>query len=129
MDNKDYNKAYGRAELKKKFQNGNIPSETHFSSLIDSMINKQDDGFSKDEENGFVIKSIGSSSRLLSLYKNINDLSPFFIFEKDEKENTSLKLKPIGVKNIDATDKSEDIADKKVFSKYRWQFGNWKKTR
>ena len=104
MEYNDIKKAYGREDLKKNFRNGSIPSETHFSSLIDSMINKQDDGFSKDEENGFIVKTTGASSRLLSLYKNINDLSPFFTFEKDEKENTSLKLNPEGNTEVDSAD-------------------------
>jgi hypothetical protein len=88
-------KSRSREDLKKYFRNGEIPSEDHFCTLIDSMINKQDDGFSKDEDNGMIIASTVNTGRFLTLFKNIDDLDPFFVLEKDEKENASLKLSPV----------------------------------
>lgn len=89
------NKSFGREDLKKYFRNGKIPTENHFGYLIDSMINKQDDAFLKDKDNGLVIATMGSSKKFLSLYKNINDLDTFFAFEKDEQGVESLKLNPV----------------------------------
>lgn len=89
-------KIYSREELKKYFRNGEIPTENHFANLIDSTLNKQDDGFSKDDENGLVISSRGSSKKFVTLYKNIDDLTPFFYIEKDEQEIAALRFTPSG---------------------------------
>jgi len=50
-------KIFDRISLKDFFKNGTIPNEKHFSFLIDSMINKQDDGFNKDSENGLILST------------------------------------------------------------------------
>jgi hypothetical protein len=88
------NKIFTREDLKNFFRNGRIPSENHFSNLIDSMINKQDDGFSKDDENGLMISTRGSSKRFVTFYKNMDDLSPFFYLEKDDQETDGLRFTP-----------------------------------
>lgn len=93
------NKIFSREDLKRFFRNGEIPTENHFSNLIDSTINKQDDGFSKDDENGLIISSRGSSKKFVTLYKNIDDLNPFFYIEKDEREIGALRFTPSGDKN------------------------------
>lgn len=95
MKTQGNNKSFGREDLKKYFRNGQIPSENHFSYLIDSMINKQDDAFLKDKDNGLVIASMGNSNKFISLYKNINDLDPFFCLEKNEQGVESLKINPV----------------------------------
>lgn len=87
-------KIHSREDLKKFFQNGRIPSENHFSHLIDSMINKQDDGFTKDEENGLIISTRGGSKRFLTLYKNMDDIYPFYHIEKDEQQAAALRFTP-----------------------------------
>ena len=94
-------KICNREDLKKFFRNGEIPSENHFHSLIDSTINKQDDGFSKDKERGLVIAAATESDRLLTFYKQMNDLEPFFMIEKDELEPQSLRLRADAVENPD----------------------------
>lgn len=87
-------KVYGRDELKQYFRNGVMPSENHFSYLIDSTINKQEDGFSKDEDNGLRVTTLGDSKRLLSFYRATDDLEPFFRMEKDEQDLPALRIKP-----------------------------------
>lgn len=94
MEPKQNKKVYGREELKQYFRNGRMPSENHFGYLIDSTINKQEDGFSKDEENGLQISALGASKRLLSFYRATDDLEPFFFVEKDEYEYPALRLQP-----------------------------------
>lgn len=86
------NKMHTREDLKKFFRNGGIPTENHFSNLIDSMINKQDDGFSKDDENGLRLSSRGNSRKLITLYKNMDDTTPFFFIEKDEQDIAGLRF-------------------------------------
>lgn len=96
------NKSLGREELKNYFRNGQIPTENHFELLINSMINKQDDGFDKDADNGFMVAATGNSKKFLTLYKDVNDLEPFFSFEKDEQGKSAMKL------NTAAGDDSDD---------------------
>lgn len=92
MDNKIRKKTYGREELKKYFKNGQIPTETHFAYLIDSVIVQQDDGVSKDEENGYIISPLGSSSRLMTLYNSMDQMEPFFFVDRDNHQSPSLRF-------------------------------------
>lgn len=102
------NKIYSREDLKRFFRNGEIPTEIHFSHLIDSMINKQDDGFSKDADNGLIIATRGDSKKFVTLYTNIDDLKPFFYIQKDEQEQGGLRIQP-------ARQVSEEEPDKNSF--------------
>lgn len=94
MEKSKNNKFVNREDLKKFFRNGEIPTENHFHSLIDSTINKQDDGFLKDKDRGLVIASASGSDRLITFYKQLNDLDPFFIIEQDGQDQESLKIRP-----------------------------------
>lgn len=94
MDKRENKKLYGREELKKYFRNGEIPSETHYKYLIDSFINRQDDGFSKEEDSGFIISPIGTSKRLMTFYKNMGGSEPLFFIEKDSQDSPSLRFQP-----------------------------------
>lgn len=92
MATKNNTKIYGREELKEYFRNGKLPTEHHFAHLIDSTINKQEDGFSKDEENGMVVAALGNSRRFVSFYRTNDDLEPFFLMEKDERDNPGFRM-------------------------------------
>ncbi|MEM9982623.1 MAG: adhesin [Bacteroidota bacterium] len=72
-----------RDSLKNYFRKGQIPSERHFKDLIDSMINKVDDGMSKTLDDGLVLSPIGSSKKLISFYKSIEDKNPAWSFQID----------------------------------------------
>ena len=85
-------KSHGRAELKKLFRNGTIPSENHFEDLIDSMVNKEDDGFAKDDTNGLHLSSPQTAPRLLTFYKGIDELTPLFYIDKDMGD-TGIKIR------------------------------------
>lgn len=66
-----------RDELKKNFSEGSRPTAGNFSDLIDSTVNKIEDGFSKSPENGLMLAPEGAgSSRLISFYKDISDDYP-----------------------------------------------------
>jgi len=103
------NKIYDREHLKNFFKNGDIPTEKHFSYLIDSLINKQDDGFNKDDDSGLILSSSAISKKLITFFKSVDDLEPFFHIEVDDKGSYSLKLRP----NIVGLE--EDEEDKKSF--------------
>lgn len=85
-------KISGRQRLLAYFKNGKIPSEEHYSDLINSMVHKDDDGFSKDTENGLKIYSDDDSNSLVSFYKNINAIDPFFVIGKDKADPDCLKF-------------------------------------
>ena len=59
-----------RETLKNYFKNGARPSEENFGSLIDSMINKADDGISKNLTDGLLLAPEGEdSNRTPKLYQ------------------------------------------------------------
>ncbi|MVT11151.1 hypothetical protein [Chitinophaga tropicalis] len=109
MATKNDPKVLGREELKELFKNGRLPDENHFANLIDSTINKQEDGFTKDEENGMLIAALGTSKRLVSFYRTNDDLKPFFVMEKDDRENPGLRMQ--SYTNIE----KDELRDKKSF--------------
>lgn len=57
----------GRAQLKKKFEAANIGYES-YRALIDSTINKKDDGIDIDERDGLRLAPGSDAGRLLSLF-------------------------------------------------------------
>lgn len=68
---------FNRSTLKGFFQKGKVPTEVHFSNLIDSTINKIDDGFAKSVEHGLKLSSGGGESKkVISLYNEIKDKNP-----------------------------------------------------
>jgi hypothetical protein len=94
MENKPI-KISGRQRLLAYFRNGKIPSEEHYSDLINSMVHKDDDGFSKDDQNGLKIYADEKYNSLISFYKNINSIDPFFVIGKDKTDPDALKVQPI----------------------------------
>lgn len=65
-----------RETLKGFFRRGQLPTEGNFHDLIDSLINKVDDGMSKTVDDGLMLSPIGESKKLISFYKSIEDKSP-----------------------------------------------------
>jgi hypothetical protein len=92
MESQGNGKTHGREELKKFFRNGGLPSEKHFGYLIDSMVNKEDDGFSKNEETGLHLSSAGSSRRLVTFYTGIDEMEPLFYIDKNNKDLRGLQM-------------------------------------
>lgn len=75
-----------RNTLKEFFKKGQLPSETHFNDLIDSLINKVDDGLSKTIEDGLMLSPIGSAQKLISFYKSIEEKNPAWSFDINRGE-------------------------------------------
>ncbi len=74
-------KPLNRMSLKTIFSNGSRPSENNFGSLIDSMVNKVDDGISKNLKDGLILSPEGNDSeRLVSFYDKIQDDNPKWSF-------------------------------------------------
>ena len=72
-----------RATLKGFFRKGQMPSEGNFNDLIESMVNKVDDGMSKTIEDGLMLSPIGTSQKLISFYKSIEDKNPSWSIDID----------------------------------------------
>ncbi|WP_303315340.1 hypothetical protein Q4Q34_15510 [Flavivirga abyssicola] len=86
-------KLLNRQSLKTLFGAGARPKESNFSSLIDSMVNKIDDGISKDEENGLILSPEGKeSNRVISFYENVEDELAQWSIELDQEENKGLSI-------------------------------------
>ncbi|MEM6828969.1 MAG: adhesin [Bacteroidota bacterium] len=64
---------YNRVTLKNFFKNGSSPTQAHFWDLIDSSINKIDDGFAKGINDGLQLSPLGKSKKLMSFYENVRD--------------------------------------------------------
>ncbi|MEM7106098.1 MAG: hypothetical protein AAF502_23400 [Bacteroidota bacterium] len=65
-----------RNTLKNFFKRGSYPTEVNFSDLIDSTVNKVDDGFSMNADYGMMLSPQGASRKLLSFYENMRDKNP-----------------------------------------------------
>ncbi len=90
MENKPIDpKLLGRKSLKNLFAVGNRPSSENFGALIDSCLNKVEDGIGKNNENGLMLAPEGNDSeKLMSFYDSIQDPLPQWSLEL-EKENGS----------------------------------------
>lgn len=73
-----------RDTLKKRFKNGEMPTQRHFEDLIDSMVNKADDGLSKCIDHGLMLAPEGKSTKLVSFYKSIEEKVPAWAIELAE---------------------------------------------
>jgi hypothetical protein len=81
-----------RRTLKKFFKKGEMPAEGNFESLIDSMVNRIDDGFSKSMDHGLMLSPEGSSKNLIGFFRSIEHPNPAWTI------------------GIDATDKDRGLA-------------------
>lgn len=64
-----------RNTLKGFFRKGQKPSESNFHDLIDSLVNRVDDGLSKNTEDGLMLSPSGSSLKMISFFKSIQEKS------------------------------------------------------
>ncbi len=86
-------KLLNRQSLKVLFTAGARPKESNFFSLIDSMVNKVDDGISKTEEDGLILSPEGKeSNRVMSFYENIEDELPQWSVGLNQQKDKSLSL-------------------------------------
>lgn len=86
-------KLLNRQSLKTLFAAGARPKESNFFSLIDSMLNKVDDGISKDEKDGLQLAPKGKESdKLISFYENVEDELPQWSIEVDQQDDKRLSI-------------------------------------
>ena len=110
---------FNREQLRKHFREGALPTGEHYAALIDSMVNKRDDGFKKDPQGGLRISSLGAEEGLLSFAKGAGaevswclrhtnemdlTLAPPFSNEPDAAEQPNVTLTrsgPVGINRED----------------------------
>jgi hypothetical protein len=84
-----------REALKSFFRKGQLPSEVHFSHLIDSMVNKLDDNYDKTPDDGLKLSPSGKKDSLISFFNDPIDQDPSWQlnFKKDgDQKNLSLGI-------------------------------------
>lgn len=70
-----------RETLKSYFKKGSMPQEGHFADLVDSFVNKIDDGLSKTIDEGLMLSPIGASPKLMSFFESIEEKNPAWTLE------------------------------------------------
>ncbi len=86
-------KLLNRLSLKALFRAGARPKESNFSSFIDSMINKIDDGISKTKEDGLILSPEGKESdRVLSVFESVEDELPQWSLTLNQEEDKGLSI-------------------------------------
>ncbi|NQZ13061.1 MAG: hypothetical protein HRT35_38435, partial [Algicola sp.] len=59
-----------RSTLRNYFRVGAMPSAEHFADLVDSSINKLEEGFDKTPADGFKVSSLEDNAKLVSFYRD-----------------------------------------------------------
>jgi len=62
-------KKQNRATLRRLFREGALPTGEDYSLLIESMVNRADDGFDKPDDDGLKLTSAGVEPSLISFYR------------------------------------------------------------
>lgn len=73
--------------LKNFFRKGNLPGEGQFAHLIDSMVNRIDDGISSTPEDGLRIIPQGDQGRLISFFAKDDANIPMWSIRLDNANN------------------------------------------
>ncbi len=94
-----------RNTLKNYFKRGSLPSENHFSDLVDSSLNIIDEGFYKTVDDGLKVSTAGASDRLLSFYRNTDQIMPLWTVDIHKPDNR-LKICRQGDKVVCSVDAS-----------------------
>jgi len=91
------NKSLNRQSLKSLFSDGKRPNANNFGSLIDSVINKADDGISKNFKDGLTLAPEGTlapdgekATRIISFKEKIQDRLPAWGLELTQNETQGL---------------------------------------
>lgn len=70
-----------RETLKSFFRDGAIPDAAQYGDLIDSTVNRVDDGFEKSAVDGLKLSSIGRERRVMSLYEGLGAKAAAWVFD------------------------------------------------
>ncbi|MFT5779470.1 MAG: hypothetical protein ACI837_002429 [Crocinitomicaceae bacterium] len=100
-------KLLGRENLKGFFKDGERPHASNFDGLIDSVVNRLDDGFSKTREEGMILApdpDPSYSDKVISIFGRMNDDHPEWSISLDmENIGRGLKFVEVGPENKNDT--------------------------
>jgi hypothetical protein len=101
-------KLWNRESLKGFFQKGQLPTQVHFEYLIESTINKIDDGFNKTDANGLQLAPTGADSNVLSIFKAPSESLPSWqIGLQDSEKGAGLSFNSVS-ENVDGAAATRD---------------------
>ena len=81
-----------RITLKKFFVRGKMPTEEHFSDLIDSMLNIVDEGFDKSSDKGLSLAPLDEDGHVASISRKIEDKeAKWSVTLEKSKENLAFR--------------------------------------
>jgi hypothetical protein len=92
--------------LKNFFRKGNLPQEGQFADLIDSMVNRIDDGISSTPEEGLRIIPQGDKGRLISFFAKDDANIPMWSIRLDNANNILSIKNRDGESVFSATDRN-----------------------
>ncbi|GAB5417890.1 MAG: hypothetical protein Crog4KO_23620 [Crocinitomicaceae bacterium] len=106
-----------RDTLKNLFKKGTLPSENSFADIIDSTINKIDDGFSKSMKDGLMLSPVGKSKKVLSIFNKVTDKEPQWSVETEDglgekKDETQLHFRTNDAESLLALSNKQRIGIK-----------------
>lgn len=105
-----------RSTLKRYFEKGSLPSQDGFEHLIDSALNRLDEGFDRTPENGFEITLVGKKDkRLISFFTSPESKDAVWTMEYDAEQEGLLIKKPARDPGTAADTKSVTDTDAKEF--------------
>ncbi len=96
-----------RDTLKYFFSDGALPSSDMFADLIDSMLNMDDEGFSKTDKNGFEVTDLGEFENLISFFRKSHPDNPVWQIRFDGSESNLI------ISRVDS-DKSEQLCPEDI---------------
>lgn len=73
-----------RTTLKSYFREGALPTASQYHDLINSSVNRVDDGFQKSNADGLQLSSVGASLKVMSLYQNVGTRDASWSLEHGE---------------------------------------------
>lgn len=92
-----------RTTLKSFFRDGALPTAREYRDLIDSSVNQVEDGFAKTPGEGLQLNSVGTSLRIMSLYKGLGAPRPSWVMEHGKTEGAlHLRPEPAAIDQSDA---------------------------
>jgi hypothetical protein len=84
---------HSRNRLKDYFKKNRIPTAENFEAMIDSTVNKVDEGFNKTPRDGLILAPMGKSRKVLSFFENIHNPEPTWNFSLDpESQQKGLSI-------------------------------------
>ena len=81
-----------RSTLKEYFKKGEIPTESNFADLIDSMLNQEEDNIFKLAGDPLSIKAVGEDESLINFYSVKDEKKPTWQIKQNPENKPGLSI-------------------------------------